>query len=168
MKRAILMVAVVAISTACDAPAPTEPDGSLRPAMAAVATTSNAFVTVAISVFVPCANGGAGETVTLTGNLHFQSHTTFDARGGLHTKIHTQPQGLSGTGEVTGDKYQGTGVTQDRINVTAGVTFTLVNNFRIIGQGPGNNFLVHNNAHITINANGDITADVDNFRAECK
>jgi hypothetical protein len=168
MKRASPLVAVLAIWTACDAPTPAEPDASLRPAMAAVATTSNAFVPIALAVFVPCANGGAGETVTLTGNLHFQSHTTVDAQGGLHANVHTQPQGVSGTGDVTGAKYQGTGVTQDRINVTAGETFTFVNNFRIIGQGPGNNFLVHQNVHITINANGDLTADVDNLRAECK
>jgi len=46
-------------------------------------------------------------------------------------------------------------------------TFTSVNNFRIIGQGPGNNSVVHENTHITINANGTITASVDNFKATC-
>ena len=43
-----------------------------------------------------------------------------------------------------------------------------MNNFRIIGQGPGNNFLVHETFHVTINANGVVTATVDNFSVECK
>ena len=52
-----------------------------------------------------------------------------------------QPQGISGTGETTGDKYQAIGVTQETFkgsfqNGQANDTF--VNNFRIIGQAPGN------------------------------
>jgi len=43
-----------------------------------------------------------------------------------------------------------------------------VNNFRIIGQGPGNNFLVHETFHFTINANGNVTAFVDHFSVDCK
>jgi hypothetical protein len=47
-------------------------------------------------------------------------------------------------------------------------TFTYINNFRMIGQGPGNNFLVHTTNHVTINANGEATATVDNTSTECK
>jgi hypothetical protein len=43
-----------------------------------------------------------------------------------------------------------------------------VNNFRIIGQGKGNNFLVHENLHLTINANGVATAVHDNFSIDCR
>ncbi len=78
---------------------------------------------------------------------------------------------MRGIGLTTGDKYQGTGVTQDHFNVGADglpVTFTFVNNFRIIGQGPGNNYLVHQTFHVTINAHGEVTAEVDNIRVECK
>jgi hypothetical protein len=44
----------------------------------------------------------------------------------------------------------------------------MVNNFRIIGQGTGNNFLVHETFHITVNADGTMTASVDNFSVDCK
>lgn len=121
-----------------------------------------------IVVFVPCAAGGAGELVELSGDLHALFHVTLDGSGGFHAKSHFQPQGVSGTGLTTGDKYQGTGVTQDQFNGKVGFEFTFVNNFRIIGQGPGNNFLVHENFHVTVNANGEVTAFVDNFRVECK
>jgi hypothetical protein len=82
-----------------------------------------------------------------------------------------QPQGISGTGETTGAKYQATGVTQQSFknslqNGQANLTF--VNNFRIIGQGPENNFLVHETLHITINANGTTTVSHDNFSVDCK
>ena len=133
--------------------------------------TDNVRVPINISVFVPCAAGGAGEIVDLSGPLHVLFHITVDNNGGVHIKTHAQPQGVRGVGQTTGDQYQGTGVTQDHFNVGSDglpVTFTFVNNFRIIGQGPGNNSLVHETFHVTVNANGELTADVDNFRVECK
>src|SRR6266704_1863397 len=36
------------------------------------------------------------------------------------------------------------------------------------GQASGNNFLIHENFHITINANGRVTAFVDNFSVDCR
>jgi hypothetical protein len=132
------------------------------------AVVINESFPVAIAVFVPCAADGAGETVVLEGNLHGLITITAN-KNHLSIKTHFQPQGLSGTGLTTGDKYQGTGVTQDHFTTGIGATtFTFVNNFRIIGQGPGNNFLVHENVHVTMNANGGVTATVDNFSVECK
>jgi hypothetical protein len=132
------------------------------------AVVFNESFPIAIAVFVPCADGGAGELVVLEGDLHLLLTITENANH-LSIKTHAQPQGISGTGLTTGDKYQGTGVTQDHFTTGLGAqTFTFVNNFRIIGQGPGNNFLVHQTFHVTINANGEVTATVDNFSAECK
>lgn len=128
----------------------------------------NVSIPTTIIVFVPCANGGAGETVTLTGDLHVLMNITFDNAGGVHVKEHFQPQGISGVGDITGAKYQATGVTQDEFNAKFGYEETFVNNFRIIGQGRGNNFLVHEVFHVTINANGDVTAFFDHFSADCK
>ena len=129
--------------------------------------TVNSVFPIDLAVFVPCANGGVGEDVLLSGNLHDLIHVTVNDNS-VHVKTHDQPQGISGTGVVTGDKYQGTGVTQDEFNTSFGMEETFINNFRIIGQGPGNNFLVHENFHITINANGTVTASHDNFTVDCK
>src|SRR4051812_15309757 len=138
------------------------------PAQAAV-EVNDSFDTFLV-VFVPCANGGAGEVVDLQGPLHVLISFTIN---GNHVSgdSHFQPQGISGTGESTGDKYQATGVTQDHFSgslVNGQFNETFVNNFRIIGQGPGNNFLVHENFHLTINANGEVTTFHDNFSVECK
>jgi hypothetical protein len=130
--------------------------------------TTNLEVPVNIGVFIPCAAGGAGEVVFLTGDLHVLLRFTIDNVGGIHAGAHFQPQGVSGMGQTTGDKYQGTGVTQDEFNAKLGVEETFINNFHIIGQRNGNKFLVHETFHITINANGVVTAFVDNFSVDCR
>ena len=124
-----------------------------------------------LTVFVPCAAGGAGEIVDLSGPLH--TLITFTINGNnVRGTAHFQPQGIAGTGETTGDKYQATGVTKDfsfKFSFQNGqANQTFVNNFRIIGQGPGNHFLVHEVAHITFNANGTVTVFHDNFSIDCK
>ncbi len=131
--------------------------------------TSSVVIPISIGVFVPCALNGAGEVVFLSGDLHSLFHFTDDGAGGFHVTVENNPQGVSGTGLTSGDKYQGTGVTREDFN-SGPLPFndTFVNNFRIIGEGTGNNLLIHATFHITVNANGEVTAIVDNFMAECQ
>jgi hypothetical protein len=141
---------------------------AIVPAKAAI--TSNESNPIVLSFFVPCAAGGAGEIVDLSGNLHTLIHETINGNN-VSGDMHFQPQGVSGTGETTGLKYQATGVTQTSFkqslqNGQANMTF--INRFDIIGQGPGNNFTVHETAHITFNADGTVTVFFDNFSVECK
>ncbi|HVG07523.1 MAG TPA: hypothetical protein VNM67_07440 [Thermoanaerobaculia bacterium] len=144
--------------------------------MAALAAPVQAEVVVndsteiALVAFVPCANGGAGELVELTGPLHTLISFTINGNN-VSGLSHFQPQGISGVGLTTGDTYHATGVTTDHFKGSFNngqFNETYVNNFRIIGQGPGNNFLVHENFHFTINANGELTAVHDNFSIECR
>ena len=126
----------------------------------------NDKVPLTMSVFIPC----AGETVVLTGELHTVMSIT-ENENGIHVRSHFQPMGVSGVGPISGNKYQATGVTRQDMNTASDgfpVTQTFVNNFRIIGQGPGNNYLVHAVFHVTVNANGEVTAQVDNSSTECK
>lgn len=144
---------------------------ALFTASANAAKQFNDMTDINLSVFVPCAAGGAGELVDLSGPLH--TLITFTINGNNVSGVaHFQPQGLSGTGETTGDKYQATGVTKDtsfKVSFQNGqAQQTFVNNFRIIGSGPGNNYLVHEEAHITINANGAVTVVHDNLSIACK
>jgi hypothetical protein len=122
------------------------------------------------SVFVPCANNGAGELVIFQGNLHALVSFTINANH-VSGKFHFQPQGLTGTGRRTGDKYQGTGVTEDMFSgslVNGQYAETYNNNFRIIGRGPDDNYLVHEVAHVTINANGTTRVFFDKISTDCK
>ncbi|HEU4564074.1 MAG TPA: hypothetical protein VFS05_05485 [Gemmatimonadaceae bacterium] len=173
MTRASLSVLAITLLAAC-VDAPTSPSllgAADGPSLSASSSTSSEIIPIDLTVFVPCAAGGAGELVALEGNLHVLLHTTTSSTGNVSVKTHAQPQGISGTGLTTGVKYQATGVTQDHTTSGSGglpFTFTYVNNFRIIGQGPGNNLLVHENVHVTVNANGDVTTEVDNFSIECR
>lgn len=125
---------------------------------------------ISLTVFIPCAAGGAGEVVDLSGPLHTLISFTINGNN-VSGYFHFQPQGISGAGETTGDKYQATGVTQESFKNSlqnGQANFTLVNNFRIIGQGPENNFLVHETMHLTVNADGTLTVFHDNFSIDCR
>lgn len=139
------------------------------PAVAEV--TTNLSVPLNMMTFVSCANGGRGEMVQLSGELHLLTTLTVNDNR-IHVSQHAQPKGVAGFGMVTGDKYQATGVTRSDSNITVVTMFpyntTYINNFRIIGPGPGNNYLVHATIHTTIDANGQITAQVANTSSECK
>lgn len=134
----------------------------------ALAITTNDFVPFAQAVLVPCANGGAGEIVLIEGTLHVQNHLTIN-NNRLSLKTHFQPQGVVGTGTVTGDKYQATGVTQeqDSTGIIGASEFSFINNFRIIGQGTDNNLQVHQVIQITIDANNIIRTNVINTTIDC-
>jgi hypothetical protein len=138
------------------------------PSQAAVEV--NESTDISLSVFVPCAAGGVGEIVDLSGPLHTLITFTInnEAVSGVE---HFQPQGISGFGETTGTKYQATGVTSTSFkfslqNGQANETF--INRFLMIGAGPGNNFLVRETAHFTFNASGTVTVFFDDFSVECK
>ena len=120
--------------------------------------------------WIPC----TGDEVLLEGFMHVLITETMDAKGGFHWKYHVQPQKLQG--EVVwppdspnlGAKYNATGLTQDTFSGKKGETYTFINNYRMIGQSKAPNFMVHETWHITINANGEVTAVVDNYKVKCK
>ena len=136
----------------------------------AKATTFNVNLRVPSDfvLFVPCAAHGAGEIVTFTGHFHFLIVTVIDDQGGFHSKFTNQPQGISGIGLSTGAKYQATGQTQGTFNGKVGFETTFIDNVRIVGQGPGNNFLIHETFHMTVNPDGTVTAFVDHVSIECR
>lgn len=127
----------------------------------------NVKVPTTLLQVIPC----SGDLVVVQGYMHILMTSTEDENGGIHGKVHFQPQGLSGVvvvGPNMGAKYQATGVTQDTVNAKKGQTYTYINNYRWIGQGQAPNFMVHETWHITINANGELTAVVDNVKVTCR
>ena len=122
-------------------------------------------------VYVDCAAGGAGEFVYLTGNIHSIFHITEDPTGGMQFQYFGQPMGISGVGMTTGDSYQGTGVSRDVERFSGfsyGNVYTEVINFRIIGQGTGNNLMIQDIFHYTITPQGELTAWVEHGSETCQ
>jgi hypothetical protein len=118
--------------------------------------------------YVPCANDWAGEAVWVSGTYRVTAHTTFDNRGGWHSMYHVVSKNLQGVGLTSGDKYQGKYVYRGSFHAKKGYTDTFKDSFKLIGQGPGNNLMYSFQWHITVNANGEVTAVVENWKWVCK
>lgn len=168
MRIGTLLGIAVAIS-ACAEP-PTAPLIDQPPSLA-VTSSSQTTVSFSRRIWVPCANDGAGESVALLGRLEVHSQATEDQQGGVHLVTLVRPSGVIGIGFVSGQTYRGTGGTLEVEGYNYDgypATYNFVNNFRIIGQGPGNNLLMHMTLHQTVNADGEITSDVDFRSLECR
>jgi hypothetical protein len=107
------------------------------------------------------------DPVALSGTLHEVFTTVVSANGNVLVNVVDNPQGVTGIGLVSGRVYQGTGVTRESITIAKGSTDTFVNNFRLISRGPGSDVIVQNVFHITVNANGDVTATLDKSTVTC-
>lgn len=167
MSRICLALLSVVMLAACGdsgqllAPAPSTPR-----AAAAQAVTVSFFTPYNSTVFVPCANGGAGEVVKSTGTVHRVVHNTLNANG-FHITLHANPQNVTGTGLTTGDTYQTRGTFTAHQNLIPGVTETIHETFKLVGPGPNNNLTMTTTSRLTINANGEVVLDSDSFSIEC-
>ena len=104
------------------------------------------------------------------GNLHILISFTMNDNH-VSGNVHFQPQGAKLVGLTTGAEYVGTGMSHHTFaeQLDGGATtFTSVDNFRIIGKGQAPSFLAQAVVHTTINANGDVAAEVVLESEECR
>jgi hypothetical protein len=89
--------------------------------------------------------------------------------GNVTIGFHFNSQGTTGAGLTSGATYHATGVTQGTTTIKAkgGISDTFVNSFKIIGEGSAPNFLQTDVFHLTVNANGDVTATVEKSMIRC-
>lgn len=118
------------------------------------------------------ANPCTSEQITIAGGT-FQLivNDTTDANGGLHFDIRGNAQGVVATGAISGDRYRLAGdfwSEQTVRNASFPLSLTLVEVHNAVSAGSAQNFIVHIVRHLTINANGDVTASVDAVSAECR
>lgn len=108
-----------------------------------------------------------GEWVVLEGAVHLLIQGKMTPRA--HLGIHLNAQGISGVGQTTGLQYQGNGAANLTINADDldPLIVTAVVNANLISHGPDDNRKLKIRIHITINANGEITAVVKDIEAEC-
>jgi hypothetical protein len=156
MKRMLVLLALAAVGMTT----------SVTAAQAEI--VSNDTVSYAYSGYVPCANGGSGEL--LTGTIDVHNLITSTVNGNVESsQFQFQPRG-SLVGSSTGDTYRLTGVTRGSSSesLQGGVyTLTYVNSYQLIGPGPGNNLRVHEIAHVTVDGD-DVVVRHDDLRIECQ
>jgi hypothetical protein len=130
--------------------------------------TTNQHVSVAYAGYVPCANGGAGELLTGTIDVHDLASETVNGNS-VAWRFAFERHGEL-VGQVTGDTYRVAGVehgayTQSLDNEHS--TLAYVNRYQLIGPGPGNNLMVRETAHITIDAGENVVVQHDDFTIDC-
>ena len=113
-----------------------------------------------------------GEFVHLVGNLHLVTKVTEDGAGGFHILSRVNRQGMSGVGLTTGAKYQASGGNNLIFNYKVEPPFpyewTNVVKYNLIGQGKVDDLTMHSTVHITVNANGEVTSEVEVERLSCR
>lgn len=142
------------------------------PAARAEVFHSNTSQPFAQTLFVQCANGGTGELVDLSGQLHEDIFVNTNSGGKVVVRTRSQLQGVSGIGRSSGDRYHASQVAQgsEHIDIIDNLpfSFSFVDHLRIVGQGPGNNFTAQYQTHLTVDASGTVAADVTHFSVDCK
>lgn len=130
--------------------------------------TTNQHVSIAYAGYVPCANGGAGELLTGTIDVHDLASETVNGNSVAWQFVFERHGEL--VGQVTGDTYRVAGVEHgaytQRLD-SEHSTLTYVNRYRLIGPGPGNNLVVRETAHITIDADENVVVQHDDFTVDC-
>jgi hypothetical protein len=134
-----------------------------------VAQASTSIERFTIPFSIDDVNPCTGEPITLSGELNITNVVTADANGGFHFNYTLVPSQVRGVG-ASGATYKAVGGEREHFNVTAGETLndTYTNTFNLISQGGGDNFIVHVTFHVTVDANGDVTAEVVLDSAECR
>lgn len=171
MRIGALLGIAMGIVACAESPSPVAPRAlDQSPTLSADGSSTQTTLPFSATLWIPCANGGAGETVALSGELEFSSHEVLDADGGTHERRMVRPSGVVGVGATSGLNYRGTGMSfmSEGVAAEGSSVYTYVNNFRIIGQGAGNNLLVHAVVHQTTDADGNVVATVDLSSNTCK
>ena len=106
--------------------------------------------------------------IALSGDVHFVMTFNESASGNQHFRFEMNYQGVSGVDQF-GNQYSVSANNSDTavFNADTQSSESIVQYFRLIGQGQTPNQRVRNVSHITINNNGEPTAVFDHFDAEC-
>lgn len=129
----------------------------------AVPKAQNINFPISLSATNPC----TGELVPLSGTLYSQFQVTANSNTTFLVKYQINPDEIVGLGQTSGDQYQGTGVIRNNFLTPASRENALLKSFHVVGQLPGNDFVVSQTFHVTVNGKGQVTASVDNFKTAC-
>ena len=154
------IAAALLVCTAC-ADLPTSPVEPLRPnaptAAQAQAETFTMVIPIQFSTWV-CA-----ENVSLSGELLMVQHLGWNDNGS-HAKV-LFLQKLTGTGQTSGNSYVAIGLSNGVSNTSGAGVFNQVSSFHLVSRG--DKLLVTTRYHVTVNANGELSAQFLDFTVKC-
>jgi hypothetical protein len=137
----------------------------LVPATSSAAVVRNVQVPLSLTVFNPC----NGDSIAVTGTIHLLASMTNDGGGGFHIAFMDNVSQVTGSGSVSGTTYHGVGGDWFTANVKPPfpVELTMTDVFGLISAGPSPNLVITDTFHITVNADGTLTANVARFSLSC-
>ena len=132
----------------------------------ATTTTTSENIPFTSSLFNQCNS----DTVTFSGTLHVVNSITTDASGGTHLKTHTNYQDVTGTGTPSGITYNVRTISNEVVNDNDGPQSeaTVISIVKLIARGPELDFYLRTVIHVTVNANGQTTSQVQEVSIECR
>jgi hypothetical protein len=164
MRIGTLLGIAVVIAACAESPSPVAPR-AIGGTLSADVSATESVVPFSATLPIPCAN----ESVALAGALSIRSHEVTSEDGVTRLWTQWRPLGVVGVGSTSGRMYRGTGGTfEGLVDRSDGSVYSVVNNFRIIGQGPGNNLTMHMVLKQTDNEHGEVTAEVVLEQLDCR
>ena len=103
------------------------------------------------------------ENVSLSGELLMVQHFGWNDNGS-HAKV-LFLQKLTGTGWTSGNSYVAIGPSNGVSNSSGADVFDQVSSFHLVSRG--DKLLVTTRYHVTVNANGELSAQFFDFTAKC-
>jgi hypothetical protein len=163
------LIVSVALVTACDQATGLDESNVTR-AVQVGAPSASVVVKTPIEETFTAFDSCAGELLEFHIREQLVVHERVDASGGIHFHLVINDKGSTAVGLSSGVTWHQVGATRETDNIRgeAPVAVSFVNVFNLISNGSAPNLLIHQLFHITINANGVVTALVDRSRIECK
>jgi hypothetical protein len=142
------------------------------PALAQEKELTNSVLPFYADVWVPCANNSAGEWVSLAGGLHAVISAQLRPNDTVILRTHVNPQNVFGLAWDSGTWYRANGVTWFSLTLDSSPVplqdYRYVNNFHLVGSGPGNNLFVKHDIHIRLLPGGTFAVNWENLRITCQ
>ena len=151
-----ILAAAAALVAACSSTDSVAPTTSLATARRDV-SAGDANVTrmsrpIDEYVWLSCTNGGVGEVVRVTGELHYESQRTQDASGVFHFYFKSAAAGLTAVGLTTGTFFRGlmtehiTGRAEDYLNEDVRIADIV----RFVAPGSGDSYSLMVSSHFIV------------------
>jgi hypothetical protein len=117
---------------------------------------------------IPADEGCTGEAVHVYGPIDVTVQTTTDKNGATHLATHYTPH-LTALGLSSGTRYLAVGPTQIvSFDAGAQTVFNVANIIIAIAPGSGDNFILTEVVHVTLNAGGEVTVEFDRVNVACR
>ena len=162
--RALAGVTLVSLAACAGSPPPVSAeDGVSFESVLATGVENPAATSTALPLHAIRSNECNGEQVELSGVIHLVSQTMPDGS----VLGHFNYQHVTGIGLSSGIQYRAAAVDQVRLEAPFPSSIQSVRHFRLLAQGTEANVLVDAIFHITVNANGEVTAEIDELTTRC-